>query len=88
MSGKYFGITFCQVSHNSPGSRSPEVFSWGAHPDQESTPRLYSLGSSKLGVTATTSVSLPTLSPVTRQTSGLWFLCINNSGKAQIPEKM
>lgn len=87
MSGKYFGITFCQVSHNSPGSKSPEVLSWGAHPDQKSTPGLHSLGSSKLGVTATTSVPFPASSPVIPQTSGLWFLCIN-SGKAQILGKM
>lgn len=58
------------------------VLSWGVYPDQKSTPGFYSLGSSTLGVIATTSVPLRIPPPVIPQTSGLWFLCIS-SGKAQ-----
>lgn len=50
VSGKYFGIPFCQVSHNPPGSKSYDGVSWGAPPDQKAKPGLSSLGSSFLNL--------------------------------------
>ena len=39
-----WGIPSCRASHDSPGSTSHVVLSWGAHSDHWAKPDLYSLG--------------------------------------------